>query len=38
MDHPNTLQVKGNDLRILQAQSMPEIEIEAKLKAHENPG
>jgi tetratricopeptide (TPR) repeat protein len=38
MDHPNTEKVKGNYLKILQAQSLPEIEIEAKLAALENPG
>jgi hypothetical protein len=38
MDHPNTQKVKGNYLKILQAQSLPEIEIEAKLAALENPG
>jgi tetratricopeptide (TPR) repeat protein len=38
MDHPNTEKVKGNYLMILQAQSLPEIEIEAKLAALENPG
>ncbi len=38
MDHPNTLKVKGNYLKILQALSLPEIEIEAKLAALENPG
>jgi hypothetical protein len=38
MDHPNTQVVKGNYLKILQAQSLPEIEIEAKLAALEHPG
>ena len=38
MDHPNTQKVKGNYLKILQALSLPEIEIEAKLAALENPG
>ena len=38
MDHPNTEKVKGNYLKILQAQSLPEIEIEAKLAALEHPG
>jgi hypothetical protein len=38
MDHPNTQKVKGNYLMILQAQSLPETEIEAKLAALENPG
>jgi tetratricopeptide (TPR) repeat protein len=38
MDHPNTQKVKGNYLKILQAQSLPEIEIEAKLAALEHPG
>jgi tetratricopeptide (TPR) repeat protein len=33
MDHPNTQKVKGNYLKILQAQSLPEIEIAAKLAA-----
>jgi tetratricopeptide (TPR) repeat protein len=37
-DHPNTQVVKGNYLKILQAQSLPEIEIEAKLAALEHPG
>ena len=37
-DHPNTQKVKGNYLKILQAQSLPEIEIEAKLAAIEHPG
>ena len=38
IDHPNTQTVKGNYLKILQAQSLPEIEIEAKLAAIEHPG
>jgi tetratricopeptide (TPR) repeat protein len=38
MDHPNTQKVKGNYLKILQAQSLPEIEIEAKLAALEHSG
>jgi hypothetical protein len=38
MDHPNTQKVRGNYLKILQAQSLPEIEIEAKLVALEHPG
>jgi tetratricopeptide (TPR) repeat protein len=38
MDHPNTQKVKGVYLKILQAQSLPEIEIEAKLAALEHPG
>jgi hypothetical protein len=33
MDHPNTQNVKWNYLKILQAQSLPETEIEAKLAA-----
>ena len=37
-DHPNTQKVKENHLKILQAQSLPETEIEAKLKALEPPG
>ncbi|MFN9619318.1 MAG: tetratricopeptide repeat protein [Synechococcaceae cyanobacterium] len=37
-DHPNTQTVKGNYLKILQAQSLSEIEIEAKLAALEIPG
>jgi hypothetical protein len=37
MDHPNTQKVKGNYLKILQAQSLPEAQIEAKLSALENP-
>jgi len=37
MDHPNTQVVKGNYQKILQAQSLPEIQIEAKLEAIENP-
>jgi hypothetical protein len=36
-DHPNTQVVKGNYLKILQAQSLTETEIEAKLAALENP-
>ena len=36
-DHPNTQKVKGNYLKILQAQSLPEIEIEAKIEALEHP-
>jgi hypothetical protein len=38
LDHPNTQKVKGTYLKILQAQSLPEIEIEAKLAALEHPG
>ena len=38
MDHPDTQMVKGKYLKILQAQSLPEIEIEAKLAALEHPG
>jgi tetratricopeptide (TPR) repeat protein len=38
IDHPNTQKVKGNYLKILQALSLPEIEIEAKLAELENPG
>ena len=38
MDHPKTQKAKGNYLKILLAQSLPEIEIEAKLAALENPG
>jgi hypothetical protein len=38
MDHPNTQKAKGNYLKILQAQSLPETEIEAKLVALEHPG
>ncbi len=38
IDHPNTQKVKGNYLKILQAQSLPEIEIEAKLAALKHPG
>jgi hypothetical protein len=38
MDHPNTQKAKGNYLKILQAQSLPEIEIEAKLTALDYPG
>jgi hypothetical protein len=37
-DHPNTQKVKGNYLKILRAQSLPETEIEAKLAALETPG
>ena len=37
-DHPNTQKFKGNYLKILQAQSLPETEIEAKLAALEHPG
>jgi hypothetical protein len=39
MDHPNTQKVKGNYLKILQAQSLPETEteIEAKLAALKHP-
>ena len=37
MDHPNTQTVKENYLKILQAQSLPETEIEAKLAALEHP-
>jgi hypothetical protein len=37
-DHPNTQKVKGNYRKILQAQSLPETEIEAKLVALEHPG
>jgi hypothetical protein len=38
MDHPTTQTAKGNYLEILQAQSLPEVEIEAKLAALEPPG
>jgi hypothetical protein len=38
MDHPTTQKLKGNYLKILQAQNQPETEIEAKLEAMENPG
>ena len=37
-NHPNTQTVSRNYLKILQAQSLPETEIEAKLKALEPPG
>ena len=38
IDHSNTQTVKGNYLKILQAQSLPETEIEAKLAVLEHPG
>ena len=38
MDHPDTQIAMGNYLKILRAQSLPEIEIEAKLAALEHPG
>jgi hypothetical protein len=38
MDHPYTQKVKGNYLKILQAQSLPEIVIVAKLKDLESHG
>ena len=37
-DHPNTQKVKENYQTILQAQSLPETEIEAKLKSLKPPG
>jgi tetratricopeptide (TPR) repeat protein len=37
-DHPYTQKGKENYLKILRAQSLPEIEIEAKLAALEHPG
>ena len=37
-DHPITQKVRGNYLKILQAQGLPETEIEAKLAALEPPG
>jgi hypothetical protein len=38
MDHPKTQKAKGNYLKILQAQSLTETEIEAKLAALKHPG
>jgi tetratricopeptide (TPR) repeat protein len=38
MDHPTTQKVKGRYLKILQAQSLTETEIEAKLAALKHPG